>query len=400
MIKIAYDEVKFMSKNFLKSLVIIFTAASIISVPFTKPRADTLNTITRSQVELRAKTMMDLKWTYSAAKNSLLNSNYKSYVTQPKQLQNITTSVMTGIPYNWGGLDGIDSYSYNTGWTSFLDAINKGAYAGNVNIEAGYGLIGGTAGIDCSGFVQAAYNIHDYKLSTSTLFNKYFVKIPLSDIKHMDILDRPGDHVVIFDRWGTLNGIQGAFTYESTPDQVFGGIQGTKRYFITMDDINNGYIPGRYINIVDDAEAQQASPAPTQQFAAGSYVQVANVTNYANLRTSPTTASTIITTIPKNTILKLTSYSNGWYQVNYNGKTGWIRGDLLSAVPAGRYVTVKDAYQLNVRLSSSTAAQIIGTITQGQYAEKLSQTADGSWYKVSINGVQGWSSSRYLTFLK
>jgi hypothetical protein len=51
-----------MSKNFLKSLVIIFTTASIMSVPFTKPKADTLNTITRSQAEQRAITMMDLKW--------------------------------------------------------------------------------------------------------------------------------------------------------------------------------------------------------------------------------------------------------------------------------------------------------------------------------------------------
>lgn len=388
-----------MNKNFVKTLALIVSAATLLSVPSFTAKAATANTITRSQVEQRAVAIMDLKWTYSSVKNGQPYPNYAAYITQPKQLQNITSGEMTGIPYNWGGLDGLDSASYNSGWTNFLDAVNKGAFIGNVNTDAGYGLIPGTAGIDCSGFIQSSYNIQDYKLSTSTLFNKYFVKIDLKDIKHMDILDRPGDHVVIFDKWGTLNGIAGAFTYESTPDQTFGGIQGTKRYFLAMDDLNNGYIPGRYINVVDDVVTQPAPPA-ANQFAVGSYVQVANVTYSANLRTNPNITSAIITTVPKNTVLKVVAYNNGWYQFNYNGNTGWIRADLLSAVPSQKYVTVNGVYQLNVRMSPSSTAQILGTITQGQYAEKLDQTADGAWYKVSINGVQGWSSSSYLTYLK
>jgi uncharacterized protein YraI len=388
-----------LNRKLVKSLALMFSVVSILSISSVKSKAETQNTITRSQVEQRAIAMMDLKWTYSADKNSRPNSTYAAYITQPTQLQNITTAQMTGIPYNWGGLDGIDSNSFYSGWTSFLDAVNKGAYTGNVNIEAGYGLLPGTAGIDCSGFVQAAYNIRDSKLSTSTLFNKYFLKIDLKDIKHMDILDRPGDHVVIFDKWGTLNGIAGAYTYESTPDQAFGGIQGTKRYFITMDDINNGYIAGRYINVVDDS-ASQPVPPTTGQLMVGSYAQIANVSYYANLRSNSNTTSAVLATVPKNTVLKLAASSNGWYQVSYNGQTGWIRADLLAKVPSGKYVTVKDAYQLNVRINPYSTAQIISTITQGQYAEKLDQTSDGAWLKVRINGVEGWSSSRYLTFLQ
>lgn len=391
-----------MKKNLIKALALTISVISISSFSAINSKAETQNTITRSQVEQRAIDMMDLTWTYSYVKNGQLTSKYAAYTTKPSQLQNVTTAQMKGIPYNWGGLDSLDLYSYNAGWTNFLDAVNKGAFTGNVNTDAGLGLIPGTAGIDCSGFVQAAYNIKDYKQSTSTLFNKYFVKIDIKDIKHMDILNRPGDHVVIFDKWGTLNGISGAYTYEATPDQTFGGIQGTKRYFLTMSDINNGYIPGRYINVVDDTLTQPTPPSTTvtQQFAAGSYVQVANVTSFANLRSNPTTTSAILTTVPKATILKVASFNYGWYQVNYSGQIGWIRGDLLAAVPAGKYVTVKDAYQLNVRLTPSSTGQIIGTITQGQFAEKLDQTSDGTWYKVSINGIQGWSSSRYLAYLQ
>ncbi|MDP4090795.1 MAG: SH3 domain-containing protein, partial [Bacillota bacterium] len=295
----------------------------------------------------------------------------------------------------------------------------------------------------CSGFVQAAFNIQDYKQSSTTLLNNYFTKIDMSSLQHMDILDKPGDHVVIFDKWGTLNGISGAFTYEATTDQYYGGIQGTKRYFLSMNTINNGYIPARYINILEDTAAPSAGTSSTvgttsdasttsgttststtgtttvttgttttassgttstttatPQFQVGGYAQVANVTTYANLRANPGTSYAILTTVPRGTILNLAGYSNGWYQVTYSGKTGWMSESILGAVPAGQYVTVNGVYQLNIRLNPSSTAQIMGVLSQGQYAQKLDQTSDGSWYKISINGIQGWSSSKYLTYIQ
>lgn len=218
-------------KNKWTSLIVsLFVGASVITVSAPKVNAATV-TITRSEAEQRAKAMMDIVWTYDSSKNSNISSQYSSYVTQPKQFQGINTAQMTGIPYAWGGIDGIDTYSYNTNWTNFLDAVNKGAFTGNVNSKGNIGYVPGTAGLDCSGFVQSSFNISDYKQSTTTLLSKYFTQINLNDIKHMDILDKPGDHVVIFDQWGTLNGRSGAFTYESTPDQTYGGIQGAKRSY-------------------------------------------------------------------------------------------------------------------------------------------------------------------------
>ena len=364
-------------------LASIIFAATTITFPIQKVKA--ANSITRAKVEERALNMINLTWTYSKSKNSNIDSKYTSLVTMPKQFNNITTAKVTGIPYNWGGLDSLDTSSDNAPWSNFLDAVNKGAYAGNVNTESGYGLIGGTTGIDCSGFVQAAFNINDYKLSTSTLFNKYFVKINLSDIKHMDILDRPGDHVVIFDKWGTLNGVYGAFTYESTPDQFYGGIQGTKKYFLTMKDINNGYIAGRYVNI-DDSNA-------------GYFAKVVNVNDFANLRLSPSTNSSLIGTVPKGTILYLIDYSSGWYQVKYNGQVAWIYGGLVSPIESGKYVNLSGAYALNIRMSPSTNSSIIGSLLTNQYAEVLDYSVDGKWMKLRINGVEGWSSSQYLRYI-
>lgn len=393
-----------MRKNWIAIITSVIIVVSAISFPVRKAYAASQNPISRSQVEERAVRLIDLTWTYSADRNSKIDPKYLNSVTLPKQFQGVTTAQFTGIPYAWGGIDGIDTYSYNTPWTNFLDAVSKGAFTGNVNSQGGLGYVTGTAGMDCSGFVQAAFNIKDYKQSTTTLLNNYFTKIDINDIKHMDILDKPGDHVVIFDKWGTQNGRSGAYTYEATTDQTYGGIQGTKRYFISMNAINNGYIPARYKYIVDDTtnvtDTSTTVTTATQQFKTPGYAMVTNITNYANLRSNPGTSYAILATVPKGTILNLTNYSDGWYQVTYNGDKGGIWGNTLGAVPVNQYVTVNGVYALNIRLNPSFTAQIIGTLTQGQYAQKLDQSSDGNWYKISINGTQGWCSSKYLIYIQ
>ncbi len=366
--------------------------------PFQNAKAEVQSSITRSQAEQRALSMINLKWTYSSNINGNINSKSASTITQPKQFKNVSSAELTGIPYNWGGLDGLDSNSYNAPWSNFLDAISKGAYAGNVNTEAGYGYISGTAGIDCSGFVQATFNIQDYKQSTSSLFDKYFTKISLDDIKHMDILDKPADHVVIFDKWGTLNGIYGAYTYESTTDDFYGGIQGTKKYFLSMDEINKGYIPGRYVNLVEDTQNTSSSNMP-YPVSPGIFAQVANVNNYANFRANASLDSSIIGTIPKGTILYLIDYSSGWYEVSYGGQVGWIYGNLISSIPTGKYVTLNNAYQLNIRSNPTTSSSIIGVLNINQYAEVSDYSADGNWFKIKINGVEGWAYKKYLSYI-
>ncbi|OPJ62882.1 SH3 domain-containing protein [Clostridium oryzae] len=395
-----------MKKTWTSFLVSIVTLSSLIAIPTYKAKATIQTAISRSQVEQRAVKLIDLTWTYNASKNSNIDPKYASGVTLPKQFQGVTTAQYKGIPYDWGGIDGFDTRSYSAPWTNFLDAIDKGAFAGNVNTSLGTGYIQGTAGMDCSGFVQAAFNIVDYKQSTTTLLNNYFKQIPLSDIKHMDILDRPGNHVVIFDKWGILNGVNGAFTYEATPDQTYGGIQGTKRYFLSMNSIlNKGYIPARYINILEDTVTQTTQTTQTAEtiapkFTIGGYAQVANVTSYANFRENAGTNYSVVGTIPKNAILNLISYSNGWYKISYSGKTGWVWQNTLASLPSGKYVTLTGAYQLSVRKGPSTTYQIIKTLSQGQYPEKLGVSTDGYWYKIRINGIEGWASKKYLTILQ
>lgn len=61
--------------------------------------------------------------------------------------------------------------------------------------------------------------------------------------------------------------------------------------------------------------------------------------------------------------------------------------------------TVKNASALNIRNNPSLNSYIIGIMEQNQYAYVLDYSSDGQWMKISINGVCGWSYSKYLSYI-
>ncbi|OPJ62880.1 SH3 domain-containing protein [Clostridium oryzae] len=375
-------------------LSVLTILTSTLSISTLNVNAVTLPSISRDKAEKRALKIINLSWNYTAAKNSKINSKYAKNVMLPKQFQGVKKTEAKGIPYNWGGMDGVDTHSYNAPWTNFIDAVTKGAFTGNIDTDSRLGYISGTAGMDCSGFVQSVFDITGSRQSSSTLLNTYFEKINLDDIKHMDILDKPGTHVVIFDKWGTQNGVYGAFTYESTPDQTYGGIQGTKKYFMSLNTITKkGYIPGRYINITEDQNTEG-------KFKTGGYAIVSSANISADLRSTFNKNYKVLTTIPKSTALYLVSYSNGYYKVSYNNNIGWIKENVLVKVPKNKYVTVTGASGLNIRKNTTTKSEIVGILSENQYAEKITQSKDGNWYKVRVNGITGWCYAKYLTYLQ
>ena len=80
-----------MKKNWTKGIISLLAVTSIIAAPTQRAKADAITTITRSQVEQRAESMMDLVWTYNSAKNGTIASQYGTDVTQIKQLQGVMT---------------------------------------------------------------------------------------------------------------------------------------------------------------------------------------------------------------------------------------------------------------------------------------------------------------------
>lgn len=67
------------------------------------------------------------------------------------------------------------------------------------------------------------------------------------------------------------------------------------------------------------------SPAPAPTLKAGWKSTTTNV----NLRSDASASSTLLATVPKDTVLEVKSTSGNWGKVTFNGKTGWISGTYL-----------------------------------------------------------------------
>lgn len=162
-----------------------------------------------------------------------------AYVTVPAYVLNTPSgSTCQGIPYCWGGGNGIDTLGIGESFLSAAASGNK--TAGNVNCDRD-GHTAGTIGLDCSGFVASAYMWSGSKPSTVTL-NKFGHSVFTSKLKTMDFLVKPAidgaeGHVVLLYE---LSGDQ-LVTYESciTIVNVEGKVQSRELSLAGM--INAGY---------------------------------------------------------------------------------------------------------------------------------------------------------------
>lgn len=186
----------------------------------------------------RAMNIINYRWTYE-------KKNLDESIILPYYINEQNEYI--GLPYCYGGQISIDSSNIQ-GISNFKDALKKGYYPGNINTKLGY--IKNTAGVDCSGFVAAVFDIKE-SISTATM-DKYFKKIDFKDIKPMDIINSKGRHVYIY--LGMSRNNNGIIILESTSN-------GDKKYkdktvvnFKSIKELNKdfnekNFIAMRYIGV-------------------------------------------------------------------------------------------------------------------------------------------------------
>jgi|GEM_PF-3059583 len=121
-----------------------------------------------------------------------------------------------------------------------------------------------------------------------------------------------------------------------------------------------------------------------------------------NMRSGPGTSHGVITSLSRNEIFNVLNRSNGWYQIEKDGRTGWVSGD---------YVAVKDNYQgissigirvnvssLRVRKGPGTSYDHLTSVSEGETFHIIEQS--NGWYKISKNGTVGWISGEYVELVQ
>lgn len=181
----------------------------------------------------------------------------------------------------------------------------------------------------------------------------------------------------------------------------------------------NGYCMAKYLSI---GMSGDDNTGETQ------YARVTTESGGLNLRKSASKNASILTTIPRNTVIPVLNRGLSWSKVTYNGKTGYVMNDFLTfgitvetpdtppatqpttppaaqptTPPAGdtqipakaRVTTAKGS--LNLRKRASGSATILTTIPQYTVIDVLG--IEGTWTKTTYNGKTGYVMSAFLTYL-
>lgn len=154
-------------------------------------------------------------------------------------------------------------------------------------------------------------------------------------------------------------------------------------------DSQEGWVSKDYIQ-----SGAAASQQPTTQ-------TEAVVTSGLNVRTSPSLSSEVIGSLVKGSQVAVTSQSNGWAQIQFNGSSSWVSTDYLQfpnqsgQQNSSNAVAIVTASTLSIRDTASLNGQQIGQVFKGEKFTLLEET--NNWVKIEYQpGKTGWAAGWFF----
>ena len=132
-----------------------------------------------------------------------------------------------------------------------------------------------------------------------------------------------------------------------------------------------------------------------------------------NVRSSPSTSGSKVTTLSSGAQVTLLESLDGWFRVDANGKTGYVASQYISLAatkaPAASQTTIStppaaeqtrttgtvNASSLNVRSGPGSSYSKLGTLSSGKQVTILDTQND--WHRIDFNGKTGYVSTQYVT---
>ncbi|SNX53306.1 5'-nucleotidase C-terminal domain-containing protein [Thermoanaerobacterium sp. RBIITD] len=143
--------------------------------------------------------------------------------------------------------------------------------------------------------------------------------------------------------------------------------------------------------------APTPNPVPTPSTAPSNYGVV--TASVLNVRSGAGTQYSVVGLLYAGKVVNLIGKVNDWYQIDYNGKTGYIYSKYVAATPNPSNVVVLKKVRvtaksgLNVRVNNSTAARRIGAVPYGTELKVVGEY--NGWYQVEYNNGYGYVYAGY-----
>ncbi|MBW3491720.1 SH3 domain-containing protein [Bacillus sp. FDAARGOS_1420] len=171
--------------------------------------------------------------------------------------------------------------------------------------------------------------------------------------------------------------------------------------YLSKDYVTKG---GSNENVTQGNNQEQNNNGTVQT--GGTYV--VNATSL-RVRTGPAAYHSVLGGVLNGTTLNVVGSENGWFKVNYQGKTGYVSSEFVKFVKGGTATpeqpkqpdqgAIGDYYinasALNVRSGEGTNYRIIGALPQGQKVQVISENS--GWSKINYNGQTGYIGTRFLS---
>lgn len=150
--------------------------------------------------------------------------------------------------------------------------------------------------------------------------------------------------------------------------EVLGRLNGW--YLINQNGMQ-GFVSGSLISV--DAGVPEIE---------GAYGTVIDV-NRLNFRTGPSTNYDIIESIPRNTVVIITEESNGWYEITYNGNSGFVSGRYIDVFNGAEIISNSNPASLESEQSIDT--DVLQLENDQNKDEDISTITDSSIEENTIN---------------
>ncbi|HAT4220981.1 TPA: SH3 domain-containing protein [Clostridium perfringens] len=172
-----------------------------------------------------------------------------------------------------------------------------------------------------------------------------------------------------------------------------------------------GYVSKDYISIINenledeetngDIEIEKPSVSVNKK-------GIVKVNSALNMRSGPGSNYGVIGTLRNNDEVEIIKEVDGWYEIKFNGKSGYVSSQYIKvvdnesneekpSVSLNKQGVVKVNSALNMRSGPGSNYGVIGTLHNNDKVEIIKEV-DG-WYEIKFNGKVGYASKSYITIV-
>ena len=278
-----------------------------------------------------------------------------------------------------------------------------------------YGVIGTLRNNDKVEIIKEVYGWYEIKFNGKVGYvSSQYIKIVDNESSEEKPVD-PEKPSVSVNKQGVVK-VNSALNMRSGPGSNYGVI-GTLRNNDKVEIIKEvygwyeikfngkvGYVSSQYIKIVDNESSEEKPVDPEKPSVSVNKQGVVKVNSALNMRSGPGGNYGVIGTLRNNDKVEIIKEVDGWYEIRFNGKVGYVSKSYITIVNEGANNETESVIKegtvygvstnLNVRTGPGTSYQAVGYLLSGDKVKILGE--ENGWYKIQFNASTG-SKNGYVS---